>query len=102
MKKGFLDNYKTYDTLKGYGNSDKWQSAFEYRMNYKRLNNSQRVLYSELVRPLFDVKNKTELKAAYYKLMSIYHPDKAGDTEQNKIIAQYINDTYFKLKKTKP
>jgi DnaJ-class molecular chaperone len=47
---------------------------------------------------LFSIKNADELKKAYYKLMMIHHPDKAGDTDENKIIAQYINDVYFELK----
>jgi curved DNA-binding protein CbpA len=31
-------------------------------------------------------------------LMLKWHPDRAGDTPENKTIAQLINDTYFKLK----
>ena len=30
--------------------------------------------------------------------MMKYHPDKAGDSEENNIIAQLLNDAYFELK----
>jgi DnaJ-domain-containing protein 1 len=97
-KKGFLEGYKTYDTSHGFGSSSQWKSAFEERMNLGVVKNSDRLQYKHIVEKLFSIKNADELKKAYYKLMMIHHPDKAGDTDENKIIAQYINDVYFELK----
>lgn len=98
MNKGFLDGYKTYDTSGGFGSPLQWTDAFEFRMNYKRLSSAEKKENKGIVQPLYDATSPAELKAAYHSLMLIHHPDKAGDTEQNKTIAQHINDTYFKLK----
>lgn len=98
QKKGFADGYKTYDTSNGYGNSSQWQNRFEARMNYKILSAPEKEVNKGIVQPLYDCINSTDLKKAYYKLMLIHHPDKAGDAIENKIAAQHINDIYFKLK----
>ena len=95
---GFTDGYKTYDTSNGFGNRRKWINAFEERMNF-RVNTDQETKEKESVyASLYECKTLGELRKEYYRLMNIHHPDKAGDTEENKIIAQAINDTYFKLK----
>lgn len=98
MAKGFTEGYKTYDTSKGYGNTEQWQNSFEQRMNYKVLSNKDQDTNKWIVEPLYNCATQNELKLAYYKLMFKYHPDKAGDTEENKVIAQLINNTYFNLK----
>jgi len=96
---GWTDGYKTYDTSKGFGNSAKWQNAFEERMNFKVLTAKEEDDHKSIVQPLYNATSKEALRSAYLKLITVYHPDKAGDTEENKTISQLINDTYFKLKK---
>lgn len=96
---GWTTGYKTYDTSKGFGNSAKWQSAFEERMNFKVLTEKEADDNKSIVQPLYNATSKGDLKASYYRLIKIYHPDKAGDTEENKTISQLLNDTYFKLLK---
>jgi hypothetical protein len=98
-KKGFLDGYKTYDTSNGHGSVKEWQSAFESRMNYKVLTIKECEENKSIIDILYDCKDAKELQKTYHKLMMKYHPDICGDTEENKIISQLINDTYFKLKK---
>ena len=98
MAKGFMDKYKTYDTSKGFGSPSQWQSAFESRMNFKVLDLDDRTKHSGIAGPLYDAKTEAELKTTYRKLMMAYHPDRNGDTEENKTISQVLNDVYFELK----
>lgn len=99
MSKGFTDGYKTYDTKNGFGNSSRWQNAFEERMNFKVLTAKETSENQSIVAEMYDCKNKAELKAVYFRLIKMYHPDTNGDTEENKTFSQLINDTYFKLLK---
>ena len=94
-----LDKYKTYDTSKGFGSPSQWQDAFEARMNYKVLNFEEKKQHDGLAGPLYDAKSSEEIKTAYRKLMMAYHPDRNGDTEENKTISQHLNDVYFEMKK---
>jgi len=68
-------------------------------MNYKVLSQKDEDDNKSIVQPLYNATSKAELKTLYYSLIKIYHPDKAGDTEENKTISQLLNDTYFKLLK---
>jgi hypothetical protein len=68
-------------------------------MNYKVLTAKEQDENKSVVSVLYDCNNAKELQKIYHKLMMKFHPDICGDTEENKIIAQLINDTYFKLKK---
>ena len=97
MGKVWGANYKTYDTSKGFGNAKKWQGAFEERMNLKTLTNEDIEQHKGILQPMYDAKGQSELKKAYYSLMNEYHPDKAGDTDENKTIAQMINEAYINL-----
>lgn len=97
MGKGFMD-YKTYDTSKGFGSRSKWQDAFEQRMNFRINTQEETDSRKDLYSSLYDCSTAQELKKEYYRLMVIYHPDKNGNSEESKIIAQAINDIYFKLK----
>jgi len=98
-KKGFLDGYKTYDTSKGFGSVDDWKAAFEKRLNFKVLTEQDKTLNKSIVDSLYKVSNDFfELRKVYRQLMKQYHPDVAGDTEENRIISQLLNDTYFDLK----
>lgn len=99
-KKGFMDCYtKTYDTSKGFGSPDEWRKAFEQRMNFGVVISIEtKEQKKDILQPLYDAKDFFELRKAYRELMFIYHPDVAGDTEDNKVISQLLNDTYFLLK----
>lgn len=97
-KKGFLDGYKTYDTTNGFGSVDDWKKAFEKRMNYRIVSVEEKQSNQSILQPLYDAQDFFALRKAYRELMMQYHPDKAGDTEENKLIAQMLNDAYFELK----
>lgn len=47
------------------------------------------------LKPLYDAKNKEQLKKAYRKLVLDWHPDRVGDNETIK----YVTVAYVKLKK---
>jgi len=98
MGKGWTDGYKTYDTSKGFGSRAKWQGAFEERLNLHLNTIEETESRKAVYQSLYDCMTEAALKKEYRRLMMLHHPDKAGDTEENKIIAQAINDTYFKLK----
>lgn len=98
MAKVWGANYKTYDTSTGFGSVKDWQGAFEDRMNLKILSDEDVEQHKGILQPLYDAKGQSELKKAYYSLMNAYHPDKAGESEENKTIAQMINEAYFNLK----
>lgn len=99
MAKGFMDSYSTYNTEKGFGNSKKWQQLFEERLNFKTVTALQEDTNKNILAGMYAAQTGVELKKEYYRLMNLYHPDKAGDTEENKTISQIINNTYFKLKR---
>lgn len=99
-KKSFTDGYKRYDTSKGYGSQTKWQYAFEERLNLHHNTIEETESKKDYYQSLYDCNTAEELKKTYWRLMKQYHPDIAGDTLENKIIAQSINDIFFKLKNT--
>lgn len=98
-KKGFMD-YKTYDTSQGFGNANKWKGAFEERMNLRKNTDEENALVSQ-TQTLYECNSFESLRSEYRRLMHLYHPDHTADTVENKIIAQAINDLYWKLKKSK-
>jgi hypothetical protein len=97
-KKGFLEGYKTYDTTGGFGSVEDWKKAFEKRFNFKVISVEEKATNVSILQPLYDATDFFMLRKAYRELMMQYHPDKAGDSEENKTIAQMLNDTYFELK----
>jgi DnaJ-class molecular chaperone len=97
MAKGFLDGYKTYDTSKGFGNPKKWEKAFYQRMNKE---DAEAVLKEQTDSPYFILSikegaTKSDIKAAFRKLISEWHPDKnpervkEAEEMSKKIIAAY-------------
>lgn len=97
-KKKFGEGYKTYDISNGFGSVDQWREAFEKRMNYATITITQKEENKSILQPLFDAKDIISLKTAYRNLMKQYHPDVNGNTEENNMISQMLNDTYFDLK----
>lgn len=98
-KKAFMEGYKTYDTTFGFGSPDEWKAAFEKRINFGVvITIEKKEQKKDILQPLYDAKDFLELRKSYRELMLKYHPDKAGDTPENNIIAQLLNDTYFELK----
>jgi hypothetical protein len=97
-KKEFLEGYKTYDVSDGFGSVDGWKRAFEKRFNFVSVTIEQKVGKEDIVKLLYDAKDFFELKKVYRELMMRYHPDVAGETEENHLIAQLLNDTYFELR----
>jgi len=98
-KKGFLDGYKTYDTSQGFGSIKDWREAFERRMNFHNITAAEKESNKSIVQSLLDAKDYFALRNAYRDLMKRYHPDIAGNTVENKIASQLLNDTYFEMKK---
>ncbi len=97
MAKGFLDGYQTYDTSGGFGNPDKWRSAFKQRMSRE---DAQRILHDAAQTP-YDVlglqpgATAAAIKKAFRQLITTWHPDKNQDRIEEaeamskKIIAAY-------------
>ena len=76
-KKNFLDGYKTYDTSGGYGNPKKWRSALHQRMSREdaeaELQKKGDDPYSVL--GIHKTASPREIKAAFRKLITEWHPD---------------------------
>ena len=99
-KPGFMDCYtKTYDSSMGFGSPDQWREAFGKRMNFGVVITAEKTeAKKDILQPLYDAKDFFELRKAYRELMFIYHPDVAGESDENHLIAQLLNNTYFELK----
>ncbi len=97
-KRDWLSGYKVYDTSNGFGNPKQWQAAFEKRFNLKTLTEEDKKCNKNKLQDLYDARDAKSLQKIYHSLMMIYHPDIAGDSNENKTMAQLINDTYFELK----
>lgn len=96
-KKGFLDGYKTYDTAKGFGDASQWQKAFRERMSFTE---AKRIIEQQSDSPhailgVNPLATQQEIKAAFRKLIVLWHPDRNQDNIQvaeeksKKIIAAY-------------
>jgi preprotein translocase subunit Sec63 len=78
----------------GYGNEEQWKNAFKNKM-FKKKKARKKIPELEV---LFKCKTLSELKSTYRKLVTKYHPDKAGDTKKNNDMTQRIIETYNELK----
>ena len=78
-KRGFMDNYKTYDAgSEGFGKSWQWRGAFRERMG---ADEAREVLQEEsplAVLGLAATATWNEIKRAYRALALKFHPDHAG------------------------
>ena len=100
-KRDFMGGYKTYDTSNGFGSPAQWCEAFEQRMNFCVLTIKDKEESKGLLGPLEDAYktgDKATIKAAYSKLLFMYYPDFAGDTEINRRNTQLINERYCEMK----
>lgn len=96
-KRGILDGYKTYDTSGGFGNPDKWRKTFKDRMTegeaQELLQHQTQTPYQILGLP--DRASQAEIKAAFRRLITEWHPDKnqhrltEAEERSKQIIAAY-------------
>jgi len=96
-KRGFLDGYKTYDTLNGLGNARQWRNAFQARMSKDDaeavLQDSKETPYTIL--GISANATKSDIKKAFRKKITEWHPDKnqhrvaEAEAMSKKIIAAY-------------
>lgn len=97
MAKRFLDGYKTYNTSDGFGNAKKWKETFYQRM---RKEDAEIILTHQAETPysilgLERGATMAEIKKAFRKLISEWHPDKnqhrlkEAEEMSKKIIAAY-------------
>lgn len=99
-KKGFTEGYKTYDPEKeGYGNPHKWRKIFSDRMTGEEADRilgkaaKERKETPWSILQINEGATQVEIKAAYRKLIAVWHPDVCShpDAEEmsKKIIAAY-------------
>lgn len=97
MKKGFLEDYKTYDTSSGYGNASQWRKAFRQRMSKEE---AQTIMSGQEQKPfeilgISENASQSEIKTAFRKLIKQWHPDKnahrlaEAETQSKLILAAY-------------
>lgn len=100
---GFMDSYKRYDTSNGFGSRKEWKRAFNTRMTGEE---AEEIIREQAKRgnspwdilELTPGATQAEIKAAYRRLISIWHPDRnpAPNAEE---MAKMIIAAYEKLKK---
>ncbi|OQP65450.1 hypothetical protein A3860_17450 [Niastella vici] len=99
-KRGFLDGYKTYDTSNGYGDPDKWRSAFRTRMN---ADEAKAILArtGESPHSILGVSTNatiSEIKSAYRTKMKQWHPDSNQHQIEKAVeMAQKLSAAYATL-----
>ncbi len=97
MKNSFTSGYRQYDTSKGFGNKRKWQKAFYERMTGK---DARMIIDAQADTPyaileISEHATQQEIKSAFRRLISIWHPDKnpgrlqIAEEMSKKIIAAY-------------
>ena len=84
--------HKTYDTSKGFGNSDDWKKSFKEGGKIKSIKPKSKFP------TLSECETIKQLAAEFKKLLKKHHTDIAGDTEENKILTQEIIAEYEQLK----
>ena len=86
--KDIFSKYKTYDPQEeGYGNPQQWKNQFKRRA---------KLIYSKIEEDLPELetlkkcRNKDQLTDLFRKLVLKYHPDIAGNTEENLRMTQEL------------
>lgn len=94
----WTDNYKTYDTSKGFGNKKEWKRSFWQRLepDEAKLILQEDDPWAILGIPQYSTKEV--IKKAYKLLMIKWHPDKnPNDIERSTKMSQKINAAYSLL-----
>ena len=78
--------HKTYDS-KGFGNAESWKQSFE-----NRITKSKPIVFFQGCDSL------DSLGMKFKELIKKYHPDIAGETDENKKITQEIIAEYKQIK----
>lgn len=92
-KRKFSDifsKYKTYDTSEGLGNSENWKESFKKRIGDKE---------ETKIKYFIGCDTEKQRKDKYRELMKQYHPDVAGNTEENNRISKEISEEYNNILK---
>jgi DnaJ-class molecular chaperone len=75
MKRGFMSNYKTYDTSEGYGSPYQWRASFQARMSPEE---AREILAEQSPYTILNIPPHaawSEIKTAYRRMASKWHPD---------------------------
>ena len=83
-KKGFMDNYKTYDpSTEGYGSASEWRRSFKAKMGLDEATNIMKLRSPYDILGLALDATLAQAKAAFRKLAMEYHPDRNNGSKES-------------------
>ena len=88
------DQFKKYDTSKGKGNPKQWREKFKQTMKIKQLQDASSSEFPSLAL----CETLKDLKREFRRLITMYHPDKIGETKENTQRAQRLMSYYDNLR----